>query len=214
MYACNVKSTEPDGTYVGYDYYPLKTGSYIIYDVYDTLYTGILRKDSLYQLKELIYTSYQEGDEVKYTLYQYFKSTTDTEWPIQPDSVWTLVNTSNQLIRTENNIPYIKLIFPVKEDAKWNGNAKNIYDEQSYTMKNLDQVYDVLGLSYSQTLMVEINKSQSIVDKDHRYEIYARGIGPIKKEYTVYAYDQNFLGQDIIDYGYHKVYFMTEHGKD
>jgi len=214
LYSCKVKKEEPSGSYVGYDYYPLTIGSYIIYDVYDTSYAGSTRIDTLYQLKELIFSSFQEGEDTKYVLYQYFKKTTDVAWPDQPDSVWTLVNSSNQLIRTENNISFIKLSFPVKEGLTWNGNARNVYDAHTYTMKKVDQVYNVLGFNYSQTLMVEINKSESIINKDFRYEIYARGIGPIKKDYTVYAYDQASLGTYTIDYGYRKVFLMTEHGQN
>jgi hypothetical protein len=212
--SCKVRKAEPSGSYVGYDYYPLDIGRYVIYDVYDTTYNGIVRSDSLYQLKELIYSSFQEGDEQKYVLHQYFKKTTDAEWPDQPDSVWTLVNTSNQLVRTENNIPYIKLVFPVKDNITWNGNARNIYDAQIYTMKDVDLPYTVSNLSYGQCLKVEISNTKSLVSKDDRYEIYSRGIGPIKKEYTVYSYDQTQLGLDVVDFGYHRVFLMTAYGQD
>ena len=214
IYSCKVKNAEPNGAYVGYDYYPLEVGRYNVYDVYDTIYNGIVRKDSVYQLKELIQSYITEGQEVKFVLHQYFKKTTDTDWPGQPDSVWSLTNTSNQLIREENNIQYIKLVFPVKEGKTWNGNARNIYDAQTYTMKNVDGSYALPSLVFNPTLMMEISNTKSVINKDHRYEIYARGIGPIKREYTVYAYDQSQLGSGVIEYGYHKVFILKSYGKN
>lgn len=214
LYSCKVKNVEPNGAYVGYDYYPLEQGRYIIYDVYDTTYNGVERIDTLYQLKELVYSSFQEGEEVKYVLHQYYKKTTDADWKEQPDSVWSLVNSSNQLIRTENNIPYIKLVFPVEENKKWDGNAKNVYDSETYTMKNVDDSYAVSNLDFSQTLTVEMSNVKNVISKDSRYEIYARGVGAVKKEYTVYSYDQSAIGSDIIEYGYHKVFVVTSYGQE
>ncbi len=211
-YSCKVKSTEPDGAYVGYDYYPLELGRYIVYDVYDTNYTALGRIDSVYQLKEIISGLIQEGNELKYVLHQYFKERSAPHWPSQPDSVWTLVNSSNQLIRTENNISYIKLIFPVKDNITWNGNARNIYDAQLYMMRAVDQTYPVSGLFFNPSLLVQQSNEKSIVNKDVRYEVYARGIGPIKKEYTVYSYDQSQLGQDVVEFGYHKVFLIRDYG--
>lgn len=212
LHSCKVKSTEPNGTYIGYDYYPLELGRYVVYDVYDTNYTASGRVDSIYQLKEVIFGLIQEGNELKYVLHQYFKQRSEANWPSQPDSVWTLVNSSNQLIRSENNIPYIKLVFPVKDNITWDGNARNIYDAQLYTMRAVDQTYNVSGLFFNPTLVVEQSNMKSIVNKDVRYEIYARGIGPIKKDYTVYFYDQSQLGQDVVDFGYRKVFLIRDYG--
>jgi hypothetical protein len=210
--SCKVKNAEPDGAYVGYDYYPLEVGRYIIYDVYDTVYNEATRVDSIYELKEVIHSVIVEGDEVKYVLYQFFKERSASDWPSQPDSVWTLTNISNQLIRTENNTQYVKLVFPVKEGITWDGNARNIYDEQIYSMKNVDRSYFMSNYIFNPTLTMVIADDESRINRDFRYEIYARGIGPIKKDYKVYAYDQTQVGTGKVDFGHHKVFIMKGYG--
>jgi hypothetical protein len=212
--SCKVRNSEPNGAYVGYDYYPFEIGRYVEYEVYDTNYTGIIRNDSLYHLKEVIVSSFVEGDETKFVLHQYFKKTTETTYPEQPDSVWSIVNNGNLLIRTENNTSYIKLAFPVAENKSWNRNARNTLGAKTSTMINVDKNYTVkTGYVLPQCLQVDITNEKNFVYLNRKFEVYAREIGPVVKDYTYYSYDQTSLGLYKIDYGFHKVYRVMNYGK-
>ncbi len=222
--SCKLQNIDPETVDLGYDYYPLEIGRYIIYDEHDVIYDPVKPKvvDTFYQVKEVISSSYRDGSEEKFLVYHYAKKTTQADWPLQPDSVWTVSNTTNQLIRTENNVAYIKLVFPVKEGKTWNGNAKNTAAEftssdKFYKMTNLNKSYTAPnGMVYDKTLKLTIaNQSDPIVSKDIRYDLYARGIGFIKKDYTTYYYKQeSSFPPQTIDYGSHKVMEITSYGKE
>lgn len=219
--SCKLKTIDPDAVDVGYDYYPLEIGSYIIYNEYDTIYDPSKVTDTLYHVKEIVHRSYMEGMEEKFEIYRFTKKVTDSDWPLQPDSLWTVVKNSNQLLRTESNIEYIKLVFPVKEGKAWNGNAKNTSGEftssdKFYKMINLNKPYTINNIVYPNTLkMVISNQSDPIVSKDIRYDIYARGIGFVKKDYTVYYYKQEAsFPPRTIDYGSRKIMEITSYGKE
>ncbi|MDB5257145.1 MAG: hypothetical protein JWM14_1840 [Chitinophagaceae bacterium] len=222
LHACKLQTIDPETVDLGYDYYPLEVGRYIIYDEHDIVYNSVTTVDTIYNVKELIHESYLEGTENKFVIYHYAKKTTDADWPIQPDSVWTVVNTTNQLIRTESNVDYIKLVFPVKEGKTWNGNAKNTMGEitssdKFYKMTNLNQPYTAPnGMVYDKTLKMTIaNQSDPIVSMDIRYDLYARGIGFIKKDHTTYYYKQDSsYPPQTIDFGSHKVMEITSYGKE
>ena len=221
VHSCKLQSIDPETVDLGHDYYPLEIGRYIIYNQHDTIYNSVTVVDTTYHVKEVIHDSYKEGTEEKFIVYHYAKKTTDTVWPIQPDSVWTVVNTNNQLIRTESNIDYIKLVFPVKEGKAWNGNAKNPAGEftssdKFYRMTDLNKPYTINGMVYPNTLKMTIaNQSDEIVSMDIRYDIYAKGIGFVKKDYTVYYYKQDpALPSKTIDFGSHKVMEITKYGRE
>jgi hypothetical protein len=220
--SCKLQTIDPENVDLGYDYYPLEVGRYIIYDQHDLIYNSLVTIDTTYHVKEVIHDSYMEGNEKKFIVYHYAKKTTDTDWPIQPDSVWTVVNTSNQLIRGESNIDYIKLVFPVKEGKTWNGNAKNTMGEitssdKFYKMSDLNKAYTAPnGVVYETTMKVTIaNQEDAIVSKDIRYDIYAKGVGFVKMDYTTYYYKQDTsYPPQTIDFGSHKVMEITSYGKE
>ncbi|MDB5273606.1 MAG: hypothetical protein JWO58_1973 [Chitinophagaceae bacterium] len=225
VHSCKLKTVDPSTVNLGYDFCPLEIGRYVIYEEYDTVYNSNQMVDTVYNVKELIHDTIMEGKEVRYVFYHFTKKTTDTDWPIQPDSVWTYENNGNQLIREESNIQYIKIAFPVAEGKTWNGNALNVLSDETssdkyYKMTDIDKSYPIQPLSgllttYSNTLKLTIsNQADPIVSKDIRYEVYARGIGLIKRDYTVYYYKQDNSPPQTIDFGSRKIMLITSYGKE
>jgi len=222
LHACKLQNIDPEAIDLGYDYYPLEIGRYVIYEEHDIIYDPAKITDTTYHVKELIHDSFTEGKEEKFTVYRFTKKTDESSWPLQPDSVWTVARTANQLLRTESNFQYIKLVFPVKEGKSWNGNAKNSAGEitssdKFYKMTNLDKPYTgINGIVYPYTLKMTIaNQSDPIVSKDIRYDMYAKGIGFIKKDYTIYYYKQETtFPPQTIDYGSRKIMEITSYGKE
>lgn len=218
--SCKLKSIDPASVDIGYDYIPLQIGNYIIYDEHDIVYDATHIEDTLFNVKELIYDTIVQGTETRYLIYHFTKKTTDSIWPIQPDSVWTYEITGNQLIREESNIEYVKLLFPVQEGKSWNGNAYNLLSDETstdkyYSMSKVNMPYTISPLlSFSETLTLTVaNQSDPIVSKDIRLEVYAKGIGLIQKDYTTYFYKQDNSPPQTIDYGSHKVMNITSYGK-
>lgn len=103
------------------------------------------------------------------------------------DRVWGLfvpdsVNGDYYIERIEENKKIRILKFPVYEGVKWNGNLLNQDDPEPYEYVITDTTVTVRAGTFDQCVMV-VNKDErgSFIQKTYAYEIYAPGIGLIKK---------------------------------
>ncbi len=103
----------------------------------------------------------------------------DRVWGVfVPDSV----NGDYYIERIEENKKIRILKFPVLEGVKWNGNLLNQDDPEPYEYVVTDTSVTVMAGTFDQCVMV-VNKDErgSFIQKTYAYEIYAPGIGLIKK---------------------------------
>jgi hypothetical protein len=200
----------------GYDYFPLETGRYIQYELTDVAYS--LTAPPLtehYQLKEVVKEIFtdQTGQE-NYRIERLIRSKAGDAW--EPDSVWSARRTMTQALRAENNIHFVKCVFPVQEGVKWNGNAFNDRKEEVYRLKSVAKPYVVNGQPFNETLTVLQRTDSSLVGQDKRLEVYAKNIGLIYKESVVVQYCSapDCLGQGRIDFGTKRFQKMIGYGKE
>ncbi len=191
---------------LGLDYYPIDTGKYYIYNV--QLITYVVTNtpgqgDTInYQLKEYYHGTIQSSDETLYRIERYTRTSDTAQWPAQPDSgVWTVTTKNNTVIRTENNQPYVKLVFPVQSGQQWNGNSYNNLGADNYVMYPVNNPYTVGDTTYKTTLTVTQANEQSLVDKNYRIEVYAKEIGLVYQHEEVLLYDQDSIGTYTISSG-------------
>ncbi|MFT4030980.1 MAG: hypothetical protein QM669_01030 [Siphonobacter sp.] len=214
IWGCSNASLEPST--LGYDYFPLEIGRYVIYDVTETTYT--LTQDSStsnYQIKELISDSFTSLDgSISYYIQRYRRASSTASWAI--DSVWSARLDIDKAIRTENNLPYVKLFFPIRDGQSWNGNALNSYDADDYEMESVGKTLTFGSNNFSETLTVVQQNDSSLVDLHRRNEIYAKNVGLIYREKTEYYYcnDADCLGTGQIDYGTRYVQKVSSYGKE
>ncbi len=178
--SCNETSDlGPDA--LGYDFYPLSVGQYRIYDVEEIRYLVTGFDTTNYQLRETIFDSIPSLDQTTYLLRRDIRSDAMSSW--ESDSVWTLARTSTYLSITENNIPFIKLTFPVTDGRNWNGNSLNTRSELTYYYQSMDNpLIDSIGLQDHIRLIIE-DIEENVTGVDLRSEVYIRGIGLVEKDY-------------------------------
>lgn len=169
----------------GYDFFPLAVGEYRVYQVEEEIYTGFVPDSSNYYLKEELVDSLVSSDgSIKYLMLR-SKSLDSMKW--ESDSTWTAQRVKESLIVTENNVPFVKLTFPVKLGNTWDGNAYNTRAELSYFFI-ASEVYSLNGQSISSENLIDVviaDIPKNLVNQDQRFERYARGIGLVSKNYTV-----------------------------
>ncbi|MBK8657433.1 MAG: hypothetical protein IPN22_00760 [Bacteroidetes bacterium] len=109
------------------EYYPLAPGHYITYQVDSIQYSFSENPDTYvrdtirYQLKEIITdTFYDNENELNYRLELYRRS--DTLSAFSTWKIWYVKADDYNVQKTEDDIRFIKLIFPPKENESWNGN--------------------------------------------------------------------------------------------
>lgn len=190
---------------LGYDYFPTTSGTYIEYDV-DSIHYGITVETTSFQLREVITDDFvdEEGQRA-YQLERFKRATASDDW-VQTD-VWTIKRTNNTAERVEENERFIRLAFPLEEGKTWDGNSFNQRDPWNYLCTSFDEPYSWEGVSFSETVFIEQRTNLNLVDQELAYEVYARNIGMVFKQFTDLTFqDGQIQGVDMevryIDHGF------------
>ncbi|NMD01214.1 MAG: hypothetical protein GYA62_16030 [Bacteroidales bacterium] len=177
FYACKEKENvvpEP----IDKSYYPMNVNDETIYFVeYINIDNPISLYDTQrYYLKERIESTYNDetGNPI-YRIERYKRSDTLSNWDLI--DVWLSQYYENQAHKVEENIRYVKLVFPVAKGLKWNGNAMNTLDAQTYEIDTLDKSWK----NFDSTLVVVQQNKQTLIDKYLDYERFAKHKGLVEK---------------------------------
>jgi hypothetical protein len=202
----------------GYAYFPLQTGRYVIFDVDEQRYTfgATLPISRTYQVKEVVGRAYTDvTGRQAYRLMRYRRLADGTPW--QTDSIWSARLTDSKAIRTENGQDFVKLLFPVSDRLRWDGNEYNALGEDSYELRNSRQPYRVSDKEFGETVTVIAQQDSTLLAQDKRIEVYASGLGLIYKERIQLQYCSTTpacIGKYQIDYGIRQIYRIRSSGSE
>jgi hypothetical protein len=172
--------TENEVVDLGYNYFPTHVGATWVYHVDSFGYddnSGTTKIDTFaYEYKEQITGVYIDVNGKTAQIVDRFYKMADT-------MPWQKVN-SSQILRTElnaqkvqENVRYVKLVFPLEKYKKWDGNLYNSLGEEFYECTSFDEAATVGNIPYSQTLTVQQVDELNAIEEIKRTEIYARNIG-------------------------------------
>lgn len=195
VFSCKKDKQIENAPDLGYDYFPVTMGKYVVYDVDSTAY--IQPSGSVihakYQIKEVIDSMFLDNqNRVTYRLSRYYKNYNASipydQMPWTYKDAWMINRTATTAEEVEENVRYIKLIFPVEKNAKWNGNAQNTIGDWQYKYTKVDGPETINGINFDNTLTVlQHNETPAIYYKNYE-EKYAKGIGMIYKEISDYTF--------------------------
>lgn len=215
--ACDTNDANLDLVPLGTDYFPINIGHFVAYNVKETNYfLNEPRKiEATYQLKEVVKESYLDlAKNTTYRIERYKRNNGRDNWVLL--NVWTARIDYLAAVKTEENIPFIKLVFPFERAKKWNANTLNTLNADDYEMKDLGKTYSFAGKNYSETVTVSQNIDSTFVSKDVRTEIFAKNVGMIykKSDVLIYCQSDNCRGKSEIERG--KVLEMSifDYGKE
>ncbi|NSW46032.1 MAG: hypothetical protein HPY79_09500 [Bacteroidales bacterium] len=166
---------------IDFSYYPMNVNSEIVYAVeYIKIDAPINLYDTQrYYLKERIESSYyDETGNLIYRIERYKRYDTNSVW--QLTDVWFSQFYKNQAHKVEENIRYVKLLFPAKKGLKWNGNAMNTLEPQTFVIDTIDRYWN----GFDSTLVVVQQKKETLIDKYLDYERFAKHKGLVEKTYV------------------------------
>lgn len=210
--ACN-KSDE-DVQDFGYNYYPVEAGRYIDYRIDEYFYDDFNNTidTTVYLLRELIDSPFTdlEGRNV-YKLKRFTASIDDSiiSWTETGQS-WTIHKNDERLERTEENMPFVDLLFPLRRSKTWDGNARNASSAQEYKVLDYD-----LRIQYNATVVfgktARINEKNNVnLIEDQLIETtYARDIGPVNRIEKDFVLDPD---SSTVVSGRLKTWTYLEHG--
>lgn len=93
--------------------------------------------------------------------------------------------------RIENNLRVQVLKFPVHPAQRWNGHQYNNLRSETFTYAHVDTAVTIRGITYENCVMVlQKLDTAGVIRKEFAYEIYAPGIGLIKKYDSSLIFDQ------------------------
>lgn len=196
--------------YLGYDYFPQDTSHFITYRAtvitYDDFYDPPQIDTSVFLIKEVNESYFYDNEGRKCIRLERLRKDHDTtSWFLS--DVWTACVTNKWVEKTEENVKYIKLTFPLKEGAFWDGNISNTLEETEYSIENLHNPYSIEGFSFDSTVIVMQKEDKSLISQELQYEIYAKNIGMIFKKHLSIETETNGevrsgidLTYEIIDY--------------
>ena len=185
------------------EYFPLVPGKYILYAVdsvvFDDEQNGNKKDTVHFELKEEV-VDYQlvAGDTIYY-LHRSRRDDTEPNWRLT--DVWTARYTINEALRTEENLTFRKMVFPLKEGRRWIGTSyinpsttvligtENVqaYQEWQAEVTALDIADQAGSFSFGAGHVMHITQTDTDDGSVKRYvmEKYARNIGLIQRTDTI-----------------------------
>lgn len=214
------------------DYEPLAVGKYVTYSLDSLVYInfGSTEVHRFYEVKYLTADSLTDllGRKA-FRILRYIRTLPNGTFT--PDNTFLAVNTGSNFEFTENNLRFLKLTSPIKNDRTWKGNSAidvtSIGSDLQY-LADWDYTYSGVGLplkignfNLANTVTVkQIDESvnlpviprgqpnqTNIASRDYSQEIYAKGIGLVQRDFIHFEYQLAFPG--YIGYGVKMV--MVDH---
>ena len=192
-----------------YDYFPLIEGTFIEYDVTSIKhYSG--SDTTKYKLKTVVGdTVIDNSARIAHKFFRYIYDTLYKEYKVK--DLWTAIIDENRAELVEENKRRIKLVFAPTKDKKWNINAFNFDEPLIAFYNNIHEAFSIGIHSFDQTVkIVNQYKEANLIESINHYEVYAQGVGLIKKYYKNISYS-NFdslhptsgeeLYYNVINYG-------------
>ncbi|HQV79277.1 MAG TPA: hypothetical protein PLJ42_12135 [Chitinophagales bacterium] len=193
------KETEVVQFDFGYNYFPDDSGKYVIYKVDSVIFNDFdpsnLKRFSTQFVKEIVTEEFIDNLGRKAKKLERYIST-DTTQPWQFWNVWYFIKNKTNVEQVEDNIRYVKLIFPLKIDDSWHGNKyfeTNHFPfldlrytttnfDWEYKLTEKDALYSNLNFSSDSTLTILQIADSSNVQKVYSLERYSRNVGLVYKE--------------------------------
>jgi hypothetical protein len=178
-----------------YEYFPLDSGRYWIWEVdsiiFEPLGSGFVRSDTMkLYIKEVVESIFIDNSGRPTARIERYQSyTEDYNWFIT--DVWFANRTQKTGEKIEENLRFVKLLFPPKKNQKWNGNQYIQFTENIEWLK--DWVYEVTALdapatfnatTFDSTITIMQRDSENLIAKTFATETYAINVGLVYREWS------------------------------
>ena len=202
------------------DYLPLQTGKYFTYRLDSLVFpqAGRGEETRYYQEKNVVDAQFTDNlGRTSFRIFRYLRDTAAT-LPWQPAGSYLITPLDGSVEVVEDNMRVVKLVTPIKEGTTWNGN-RFLGDEPyatKYSFSNDDNMEDwdfaieeagetvqlgtktfndvITVRSIDESLNAPVTDTKAFGSKSFSEEKYAKGIGLIQQELTLWEYQPNTGG--------------------
>jgi hypothetical protein len=208
-FSCKKEDVPPANFY--YDYFPERVGTWVESDViyiqvdeisnyYDT---------TEYQLREIIESTFIDNQgRPSLRIERYWRTADSLPWVIK--DIWYATRTTTQAEKIEEDVRYLKMVFKVDNEKRWNGNIYNTLEEMECEYDQIHEPLLIGNLNFDSTVTVTQRFNYNFIEEDEAYEIYAMDVGLVKKLdkyfYITYVsgnpkYNGYYYHQSVTGYG-------------
>lgn len=184
-------------------YFPLQTGDYWIYQVTQTTYTRLdSAQQQVYQLQQKISDTFTRNGQLVFLIEQSVRQPQQTGW--QSVALSSVYSTPGEVVATDNNMPVVRLVFPVTTATSWNRNQYNTRADTVLHYGRIGQSFALGNRRFEQTVSVVGANDSSLVSLDKQRWVYALNVGLIYREEASLAYCQSStdcIGKALIESG-------------
>jgi hypothetical protein len=202
LFAGCKKQTEEYQTALIGDYFPLEVGKYITYKLDSTVYTNLNTVKEVHSYFVQDFVDAQITDNLgrpAYRIRRMIRSNTDTTFWFD-NATFVITPLDKTLEYYDNNLRFVKLHEPFKDDYSWKGNSFiNTYsnpelqylDDWDYVFENVAQEYIANDVPYAETITIN-QRDELLGNPDNKdfyfeinrsYEVYGKGVGLIYKDF-------------------------------
>lgn len=201
-------------------YFPLEIGKWVIYNVDSTLWDDfncvkIVRR---YQMMYTVVDTFTDAKgRMSYRIDTRIRKKSEDPWVLH--SVIQATNTGEELEIVQDQLRMIKMVYPIADQKKWEGNAYIVtqdsdyfkYKGWTYFYFNVDKPFDNGNVTYNNTVSVlaideTINDPYAQPDENatrtYGKEVFAKGIGMVYREYYRWTYDASAPNNNNPHYAY------------
>lgn len=189
-----VSCKKNDNTIIyGYEYFPIDSGKYVIYDVMDILHDDVagVHDTDYYQIKEVIGEEDIDLEGESFSkMYRYKREADTLAWGLK--DVWVVKKTNRSVEVVEENNRVIRMAFSISYDQYWDCNALNNKDPEQCYYQNIYEPASIGGNSFDSTVVVERQNFESFIEQLRAYDVYAKNVGKVKsvfKDIEIYNGD-------------------------
>ncbi len=186
----------------GYDYFPLELGKSITYQVdsiqFDTTGMGIIVDSSSYQVRETVVDSFRDNTNRLSFLVEREQRLGDNG-PWENVGVRSVIPGTQQLEVLEENLRFIKMVFPLEDGELWDGNQfidpsttivikgeqLEIFKGWSYEVEAIGEPEIINEETFTDVVTISQAESENVIERRFSMEKYARGIGLIYREMQI-----------------------------
>ena len=198
---CNNNNLDP--SLDNSDYFPLQTDDYWIYQVTQENYgaSNSVTKSS-YQLQQKITSSYTQNGQLFYLLEESVKKSEQAGWQLR--AIRTVYKNLKEVVSLENNLPIVRMVFPINSTTSWNINTYNANPDTLLRYQDLGKALALSKLSFDHTVSVLGADDSTLVNQERYRRVYAQNVGLVYRENVSLAYCQSTpdcIGKAIIESG-------------
>ena len=206
---CKKTTGSPSATLQPTNYMQLQSGKYIIYRLDSTEFVNFGTQTVVvsYQAMDVIDSLITDNlGRPSWRVFRYLSDTLGVQ-PWVPAETYLITPTKQDVEVVENNLRYIKLVYPIENGYNWSGNSyidvtTDTFNVLTY-MQGWNYVYDSVGLPFSAlggivTNSITVNQvndtigtvgdAASFSEIDFSEEVYGQGIGLIYKNFLHQEY--------------------------